>query len=133
MKKRNTRQKNLILEVMKNNDGTHLTIYEIFRLIQDIDPTIGQATVYRNVKKFVEEGKLYLVKTRMGIDYYDYCNNHIHFECLKCNRIFNVEDNELFLELKGRFKDHKDMIIDYKVTLEGYCEKCSAKHNKVIL
>ena len=124
MKKRDTRQKNIILDVMKDNCNTHLTVCEIFKLAQEIDSTIGQATVYRNIKKFVEEGKVYLVKTRMGIDYYDWHNNHIHFECLKCNRIFNVEDDELFLELRGRFKNHKNMITDYKVTLEGYCEKC---------
>ena len=120
---RNTRQKNLILEVIKNN-RIHPTIYEICNLVQDIDPTIGQATIYRNVKKFLDEGKIYVVKTRNGIDRYDYYNNHIHFECLKCGKITDIEDDNMFLLLETRVRNRKEKVIDYNISLHGYCEDC---------
>ena len=129
---RNTRQKNIILEVIKNN-RIHPTIYEICKLVQDIDPTIGQATIYRNVKKFVEDGKIYIVKTRNGVDRYDYYNKHIHFECLNCGKIIDIKDDELFLELEKKLSERKEKIVDYKVSLDGYCEKCRGKNEEVSL
>ena len=124
MIERNTRQKNLILEVIRKN-RIHPTIYEICKLVKEVDPTIGQATIYRNIKKFVDDGKIYVVKTNTGIDRYDYYNNHVHFECIQCGEIKDIEDEELFLGLEIRYKNRKEKIIDYKVSLSGYCEECS--------
>lgn len=123
MKERNTKQKELILEVMKHNKN-HPTIAEIYNLVKEIDPTIGQATVYRNVKRYVESGKLYVVKTIGGIDHYDYNTEHVHFECMKCGKIIDIMDNELFKELKSKFQNRKEEISSYQVSIQGYCEEC---------
>ena len=129
---RNTRQKDLILEAIKNN-RTHPTIYEICKLVQEIDPTIGQATIYRNIKKFVENGKIYVVKTRNGVDRYDYYNRHLHFECLQCGKIIDIEDSDLFSELEKKAKTRMEKITDYKISLEGYCGECRGENEKVSL
>ena len=76
MKRRNTKQMNVILDIMKN-DRSHPTIQELCEKVATVDSSIGQATVYRNVSKLCEEG--ILTKISVGIDHYDYifCRNHI--------------------------------------------------------
>lgn len=128
MKERNTKQKELILDVMRYNKN-HPTIAEIYSLVKKIDPTIGQATVYRNVKKYVEAGKLYVVKTIGGIDHYDYTKDHVHFECMNCGKLIDIMDDALFIELKSRFKTRNEKISSYQVSIQGYCEECMRGNN----
>lgn len=59
MNSRNTSQKNIILEVLKNN-RSHPTAQELYTLVKEKDPTIGQATVYRNVKNLSKKIKFTL-------------------------------------------------------------------------
>lgn len=123
MNERNTRQKYIILKVLKENRN-HPTIAEICELVQRIDPTIGQATVYRNVKKFVDEKKISQIKTKNGVDRYDYYKNHIHFECLKCGKLLDIMDDDLLQELTLNFRHCSEKIENYNLMLEGYCENC---------
>lgn len=132
MDHRNTRQKNIILKAIKDNKS-HPSIAEICKLVEKIDSTIGQATVYRNVKKFVEEGKIYQIKTKSGVDRYDYCTDHIHFECLVCGKIIDIMDDDLLKELSIRFYDRCEDIKNYNLILEGYCKECRGKNEKVSL
>lgn len=121
---RNTRQKYVVLKVIKDNKN-HPTIAEICEEVKRIDSSIGQATVYRNVKKFVEEKRIYQIKTKSGVDRYDYYTNHIHFECLHCGRIIDVEDDGFLENLTLRFNNKIKNIENYNLMLEGTCEDCS--------
>ena len=49
MESRNTRQKYVVLKVIKESID-HPTIAEICKMVERVDDSIGQATVYRNVK-----------------------------------------------------------------------------------
>lgn len=124
---RNTRQKYVILKVIKDNRN-HPTIAEICESVQKMDPSIGQATVYRNVKKFLEEGKISQLKTKKGVDRYDYYQNHIHFECLSCGQVLDIIDDKLSDSLPHFFPKNTD-IKSYNLMLEGYCENCGENIN----
>lgn len=129
MNSRNTSQKNIILEVLKNN-RSHPTAQKLYTLVKEKDPTIGQATVYRNVKRFVEENKIYIVKTQSGVDRYDYYDGHVHFECLKCGKIIDIFDDELLTIVQKHFKNRSEKIEHYKVLLDGYCDECKKNEDK---
>jgi len=123
MDSRNTRQKYTVLKVIKENKN-HPTIAEICERVEQIDSSIGQATVYRNVKRFLNEGKIFQLKTKSGIDRYDYYKDHFHFECLNCGKITDIYDNELLQNLTNTFSNREETIINYNLMLEGYCNKC---------
>ena len=129
MIQRNTRQKYVVLKVIREN-RTHPTIAEICESVQKVDSSIGQATVYRHVKKFLEEGKIYQIKTKSGIDRYDYYTGHIHFECLKCGRIIDIMDDNLLKELSFKFENRPENIKYYNLMLEGDCEDCKRGNNE---
>jgi len=123
MDQRNTRQKYVVLKIIRDSKD-HPTIAEICERVQKIDSSIGQATVYRNVKRFLDEGKIYQIKTKSGIDRYDYYTDHIHFECLNCGNIVDIMDSEMLDFIKSRYQDRVEDISNYNLMIEGFCEKC---------
>ena len=126
MDQRNTRQKYVVLKIIRDSKD-HPTISEIYEKVQNIDPSIGQATVYRNVKRFLDEGKIYQIKTKNGIDRYDYYTDHVHFECLKCGNIIDIVDDEMLVSIKNRYQNRNEEIINYNLMIEGFCNKCKNK------
>lgn len=121
MNRRNTKQREIILEIMKN-DRSHPTIQDLCQKVRNLDSTIGQATVYRNVSKLCEEGILKKIST--DIDHYDYIKiPHYHLYCNRCHQLFDIFDDNYF-DKEGIEKKHH-ILIDYdSILLKGICEKC---------
>lgn len=124
MNTRNTKQKELILETLCSLHS-HPTILELYDIVRSKNPTIGQATVYRNVAKLVEEGRVKRVLTKDGIDHYDGdCSNHSHFMCRRCHRLFDlpaINTNSLVSQVSGVSSFD---ISSVSVLFEGICREC---------
>lgn len=129
MESRKTRQKYVILKTIKENRN-HPTISEIYEDVKKIDPTIGQATVYRNVKQFVKENEVVQLPMQEGVNHYDYYKDHFHFECLNCGKIIDIFDDELLKKLVNRFQNREEEINIYNLMLEGYCGSCKKEKEK---
>ena len=72
--------------------GTHPKAEEVYEHIAKAHPTIGRATVYRNLNQLAEAGKLLNIGKIDGVTRYDHNTHpHYHFECSKCGRIFDIE------------------------------------------
>ena len=123
MESRKTRQKDIILETIMQNRN-HPTIAEIYSDVKKVDDNIGQATVYRNVKQFVEDKKIVQLPTSSGIEVYDYYKDHFHFECLACGKIIDIFDDSLLNDLVNRFQGRDELIEYYDLMLKGYCSSC---------
>lgn len=121
---RNTKQKNLVLEVI-NNSYNHLSANEVYNACRNIISNISLGTVYRNLNYLVESNLIKRIKMNDNIDRYDRLDNHIHFICNKCNKIFDIYDYSLKINenLKGK------KILDSKIVLEGICEECQKKED----
>lgn len=124
MNTRNTRQKEIIFQTL-NEMHTHPTILELCEAVRYKDSSIGQATVYRNVSKLVEEGKVRRVLTNDGVDHYDAdCSQHVHFVCRKCHRLFDLYDistSSLAKQMKGY---HEFDVEKIHILFEGTCDHC---------
>ena len=58
MEKRNTKQREVIIDILSKKENMfHPTAQDLVRLVLESNPTIGQATVYRNINKLVEENR----------------------------------------------------------------------------
>lgn len=113
----------MILKVLLN-DKTHPTIKEIYNKVHYLDPSIGQATVYRNVNKLVSVGKLKKLSINSEIDRYDgNVNNHYHFICTSCNIIIDILDEVIF-PVENIIKDHNVSVEECDIILYGKCDKC---------
>ena len=126
MKERNTRQKQIIIDILENN-RIHPTMTEIYHLAKEQYPTIGQATIYRNVNHLVEEGKLIRLPSDENDAYrYDInTSDHSHLICKKCRKLVDIFDND-YTKLFNRLEKNNSIKIDKAIIiLEGKCFNCN--------
>ncbi|TDX48951.1 Fur family transcriptional regulator [Orenia marismortui] len=122
-----TSQRKLILDILLNNEGEHLSAEEVYNIVKKEDPGIGLATVYRTLELFCELG----ITQQLNFD--DNCrryeldtgeDHHHHLVCSKCGKVteFNdkiLEEFEKDLQIKHKFK-----VTDHRIKFYGYCEEC---------
>ena len=124
-----TKQRKLILEQFFLADR-HLSVEEIYQRLKKT--SMGLATVYRNVKIFSNIG---IVKEIVvdGVSYYElkiYSKKplHIHFQCVKCNDIIDIDERKValeYLKVNKAIEDMNDLdIYDVNIMLIGLCKRC---------
>lgn len=121
---RNTRQKQLILEVLKEAK-MHPTIGEIYQKVNKIDPNIGQATVYRNVKRLATEGYIQKISPIDAIDCYD--GNplpHYHLICQKCGKLIDLYDEKNQELIQKMERKYQVKILNEQISFSGICKEC---------
>ncbi len=89
---RDTRQRRAIRRVFAQS-GRPLSTREVLAAAHRHAPTLGQATVYRNVKALREEGWLVAVEVPGEPARYEPAGkrHHHHFRCRRCDRLFELE------------------------------------------
>lgn len=130
---RNTKQKQLILDCVKDAGGTHMTAEEIYNRIRKDHQHIGIATVYRNLRLLEEHGTVTKV---YGTDdspaYYEMSDAtaphaHHHLVCRRCGAILDFEADlldglEKLIETTKHFQ-----IEDHRVVFYGVCASCQKR------
>lgn len=114
-------QRVLMLEYLDEN-LIHPTADKIYTDLSSKLPAISKATIYNNLKLFVDHGIVKEVNIDNNEIHYDVqLHQHGHFICEKCNKIFNFDISVLSLdsfELDGCSVKHKD------VFFRGVCKEC---------
>ncbi len=123
---RQTNQKEMILDVIE--DMNHPTADEILTKLEKKYGPFSKATLYRNLNKFVEDGKLDRVTLSDAAVRYEIAKDfHYHLACEICGKIENLVLPEP-LAFPERILDYK--IDSHTLTFYGICPKCQAKMNK---
>lgn len=122
---RNTLQKQVILEELCKLK-THPTADDIYMLVKRRMPKISLATVYRNLEKMAENGTILKLEFPGEPKRFDaFTHRHYHFKCNKCQRIFDIEMedlidyNDILQKLNDKFK-----IIHIQLLIYGICQEC---------
>ena len=124
-----TIQRRIILEELINAEK-HLKVEEIYEKIKQ--KNIGLATVYRTLEIFADLGIVKEINID-GVCYYEqklYSRKplHIHFKCIRCNSIIDINDIEAviaYLKLNKKIEENnKIQIHDIDIMLSGICTKC---------
>jgi Fur family ferric uptake transcriptional regulator len=89
---RQTRQKAAIREAFTEADRP-LSTEEVWQGAQLRHPTLGIATVYRNIQTLVSEGWLQPVEIPGETTRYEVAGkeHHDHFQCNTCGKVFDLE------------------------------------------
>lgn len=124
-----TTQRRIIIDVILENQGYHLSPEQIYDKVKDKYPEIGLATVYRTLQLLEELDIVYKLNFNDGCNRYEVNSNssdhrHHHLICLRCGNVLEVEldlleNLEEEIENEGKFK-----IVDHNVKFFGYCENC---------
>jgi Fur family peroxide stress response transcriptional regulator len=122
-----TPQRTLIYkELLKSKD--HPSADVLFKRVNKIFPDISLDTVNRTLLTFSKIGIINMVEGYGDPRRFDPdIENHHHFRCIKCNTIVDF-DYKLFYNIKVPDEIHKKFfVLNKKVLLEGYCNKCRKK------
>ena len=85
-------------------DG-HVSADEVYDVIAAERPNISRATVYRNLNRLAEMGKIRKIEVPGGADRFEHWSHkHYHVRCEKCGRIFDV-DMPYMEDLEARIRD----------------------------
>ena len=130
MQLKHSKQRDSILEFLAARKD-HPTAEMIYKDIIKIMPTIGIATVYRNLAALYESGQILKIETKQGeSDRFDgNLMPHLHFQCLECNEIQDIfldecDNDKLNEKLKEFAKMINAEVTSSKILLKGKCEKC---------
>ena len=126
MKRRNTIQCALVLEVVKKL-RCHATADEIYNVLVKEHPHISKGTVYRNLKRLSDLGEIRKREFPGAADRFDHlCSNHYHATCIKCGRVYDV-DMEYMLDLEKSIMDtHGFEFTGHDIVFKGICSDCKA-------
>lgn len=116
-----------ILKYLVENQ-CHPTVDQIFSALREQIPTLSKATVYNTLSVFMEAKLVRPLAIEENETRYDIVmNNHGHFKCSSCGRIYNFAvDIDRFVsdDLRGFRITGKD------VYFNGVCPTCLAKPEK---
>lgn len=123
-RKRTTRQLTAVYDALQG-DHSHPSAEEIHRRVQNVSPRVSLGTVYRNLQRLTEEGKIRTVRLGERNARYDpTLEEHDHFICQCCGRVDDVwlkrdrRVNVTPLVAKGF------TIIDQSLAVHGLCPQC---------
>lgn len=126
-----TPQRRSILDSILENEGNHLSIEEIYKIVKKRCPEIGLATIYRTMQMFDEIGLVYKHNFDDGRSRYELNLNenhqHHHLICTKCGKVLEVEEDlleQLELEIANKYNF---AIINHNVKFYGHCDICKDK------
>nr|XP_061797960.1 zinc-specific metallo-regulatory protein-like [Nerophis lumbriciformis] len=121
---RRTQQRDAIRQTFETTDRP-LGPQEVLELAQRDLPRLGLATVYRNIRKLVEEKWLHAVGLPGEPDRYEVAgkSHHHHFHCRRCDGVFDVEGCPGDM---GTISPNGFVLESHEIILYGLCATCSA-------
>ncbi|MDR1739040.1 MAG: transcriptional repressor [Candidatus Symbiothrix sp.] len=128
-KKRNTKTKQLVMSAFSKANAA-LCHEDIERQFAG---QLDRVTIYRILQGFCDDGVLHKISSEGGKTYYALCHHctheqhndeHLHFHCLACNRIYCLEVPAITVPLPPEYK-----VVAVSCIVSGYCIECSKTTN----
>ena len=102
----------------------HISLDELLSAVNQENPSIGYATVYRTMKMLVEGGIAEEHRFSDGVTRYEpavHDSHHDHLICVECGRIQEFEE-PLIEQLQARIAERLGFeLVDHKHELYGIC------------
>ena len=125
MQERQTKQKSIIYEALCSLD--HPTATEVYSALQETNPTISRATVFRVLSGFAEGGKALELRMAGSDVRYDFNTmRHYHVHCKDCGKVADVELSWKARLPKVMTKEGEGFTVEgYSVEFIGRCPTCN--------
>ena len=127
MEYRCTKQYQAIYDFVTNN-RCHPTAEEVYSEIVKEIPNISLKTVYRNLYKLVDEGKIARISLANQKDRFDGdTTNHYHLCCSKCHQFmdFYLPYQNQLNEMASQKSNYQ--IMAHTIIFKGICPQCLKK------
>ena len=127
-----TKQQELLLSCFKAMQGRHFTAEDVAAYFQKQNISIGIATIYRQIEKFVAMGvvqKYFLGEQNAACFQYmgEKCHkevSHFHLKCEKCGTLIHLECHDLEQLSSHLMAEHGFALDPFRTVFYGLCENC---------
>ena len=127
-----TKQQELLLSCFKAMQGRHFTAEDVSAYFQKKNISIGIATIYRQIEKFVAMGvvqKYFLGEQNAACFQYmgEECHkevSHFHLKCEKCGTLIHLECHDLEQLSSHLMAEHGFALDPFRTVFYGLCENC---------
>ena len=126
-----TKQRSIILDLLKANQDRHLTAEEMLELLNQNHTPVSKATLYRYLDMLVSQNAVrkFIIDDQPSAGYQyleegESCHVHFHLKCLECGLLLHVECDEFDRYIKDKYQFTIDQS---KIIIYGSCHECSSK------
>lgn len=117
-----SKQRDLILNIVQNT-RIHPTADYVYEKARNKLPNVSLGTIYRNLGQLVDNNQLKSINIDGTIHYDAFLDDHQHFQCKTCNRVFDIEINTK--DFVSQMESNTNHIIDNcQIHLIGICKDC---------
>ena len=127
-----TKQQDLLFSYLQEMQGKHFTAEDVRAHFAQKEISIGIATIYRQLEKLVNEGKIqkYFIDEHSAACF-EYsgkdCNTdeqHFHLKCEICGSLIHLECEELSELGKHLQNEHGFSLNPFRTVFYGICSDC---------
>ena len=123
-----TRQKDIIIGILQENEGRHMTASEISERLLQKGARVGVATLYRCLERLSEKGVVEKMSLSGESARYTYHKgepcSHFHLKCVGCGELICTECDRMAELLRHIGDEHGFSIAPGGTTLYGRCKRC---------
>ncbi len=108
----------------------HMTAEGLYGAVRKVDPSIGQATVFRTVKLFEEAGLARAACHDDGARRFEHAYKHEHHDhliCSECGAIVEFADEAIERAQEAIYRKYGFEARDHRLELRGVCPSCLKK------
>jgi len=124
-----TAQRDLILDIFLRTEG-HLSGEDLYRLVHEEDPSVGQTTVYRTLRLLTDAGLSREVRFGDSRAHYEHNYKHPHHDhmiCSDCGKIIEFYSPELEAIQDAMAVKYKFQLTEHLLRMIGICSDCRRK------
>jgi len=121
-----THQRQVIYEAVMAKPG-HYSPENVYDEVRRRTPSISLATVYKNLRLFVEHGLLREVSAHASMLVEGNLKPHHHLVCTRCKAVQDVEGDFINFKKLARHAPRGFDLSQPLIEVFGLCRRCSAK------
>lgn len=126
--KYDTRQRRVILSVIRDSANKHSSFADIARKTKQVDPKIGKVTVYRTLALLARHDVVTSYVDKKGITRYELPRRkHIHIVCDRCNKIQEYASVRIETLIRRDLAARKFDESNCSILITATCGQCRKK------
>ncbi len=124
MKARSTRQLSATYDVLVGS-ADHPTADQVLARVRRAIPRISLGTVYRNLEKLREQGRMRVIRLGDGVAHFDAMTEaHDHFVCERCGAVTDLETSGAGADDTALHR--AGYVVHWRTTaVYGFCRDCA--------
>ncbi|MEP7284930.1 MAG: Fur family transcriptional regulator [Chloroflexota bacterium] len=117
-----------ILEILEHSAG-HITSAELLAQVEQRDPSIGRASVFRTLDLMIKLGIVWTTVQGGSTVHYMLMpgGHHHHIICTACNKLIEFEDCRLGTLIDNLQREYGVQVEGHLLELYGICKDCREK------